>query len=236
MLGHIEDRDNVLYRLTEFLGKCASNVDWKDNFPEVAEFYTKPNSSKTELTERQSNDSQTDVSDHPAAGDMESKCLSSIFGRPEIADQNTKEKNRSLAKESLWRMHKSNFGLGISMYRTMKIRDLVQKGIPPNYRSQIWLIFSGAGNLMESHQGYYQSLCKKVEHEENLLKNSSQKFSKTNLTSQALAFDEIERDLHRSLPEHPAFQEKRGIDALRRVLTGSSFEVKILRHKFDFVS
>lgn len=87
------------------------------------------------------------------------------------------------------------------MFRTKKTRDLVMRGIPEVLRGELWLLFSGANNDMAAHPGYYTELVER------------------SMGTCTLATDEIERDLHRSLPEHPAFQSDTGISALRRVLT-----------------
>ncbi|XP_059551624.1 TBC1 domain family member 9B isoform X4 [Myotis daubentonii] len=108
-------------------------------------------------------------------------------------------------KEELWNIHFSEYGRGVCMYRTAKTRDLVLKGIPEGLRGELWLLFSGAWNEMVTHPGYYSELVEK----------STGRYS--------LATEEIERDLHRSMPEHPAFQNELGIAALRRVLTAYAF-------------
>ena len=59
----------------------------------------------------------------------------------------------------------------------------------------------GAKNDLESNPGYYE------------------KAVGAGLAQGGPAKDEIERDLHRSLPEHPAFQNDTGISALRRILS-----------------
>uniref|UniRef100_A0A7N6BTJ8 TBC1 domain family member 9B n=1 Tax=Anabas testudineus TaxID=64144 RepID=A0A7N6BTJ8_ANATE len=104
-------------------------------------------------------------------------------------------------KEEAWKIHFSEFGRGVCMYRTARTRELVLSGIPERLRGELWLLFSGAQNEMASHPGYYGDL---VEQAMGLC---------------SLATEEIERDLHRSMPEHRAFQNETGIAALRRVLT-----------------
>uniref|UniRef100_A0A8C6L0G3 TBC1 domain family member 8B n=1 Tax=Nothobranchius furzeri TaxID=105023 RepID=A0A8C6L0G3_NOTFU len=104
-------------------------------------------------------------------------------------------------KARLWEDHFLEFGRGVYMFRTEKIQKLVAMGIPESLRGELWMTFSDASSELESHQGYYAGLVQKSMGQSNL------------------ATEEIERDLHRSLPDHPAFQNPTGIAALRRVLT-----------------
>ncbi|XP_045383678.1 TBC1 domain family member 9B isoform X3 [Lemur catta] len=129
---------------------------------------------------------------------------SSFEGRKaSIVDPGLEAKEKM--KEESWNIHFFEYGRGVCMYRTARTRELVLKGIPESLRGELWLLFSGAWNEMVTHPGYYAELVEK----------STGKYS--------LATEEIERDLHRSMPEHPAFQNELGIAALRRVLTAYAF-------------
>lgn len=67
------------------------------------------------------------------------------------------------------------------------------------------IVFAGAVNDMAANPGYYAEVVEQ------------------SLGTSNLATEEIERDLRRSLPEHPAFQSDTGISALRRVLTAYAY-------------
>eukprot|EP00066_Takifugu_rubripes_P022284 XP_011611550.1 PREDICTED: TBC1 domain family member 8 [Takifugu rubripes] len=111
------------------------------------------------------------------------------------------DKSAEQQKEQLWDDHFSEFGRGVHMFRTEKTQRLVAMGIPESLRGELWITLSDASSELESHQGYYSKLVQ------------------TSMGQSSLATEEIERDLHRSLPAHPAFQNPTGIAALRRVLT-----------------
>ncbi|XP_047510083.1 TBC1 domain family member 9 isoform X1 [Pieris napi] len=103
-------------------------------------------------------------------------------------------------KEKQWEDHMAEVGRGVSMYRTTEGSELVVKGIPESLRGELWSVFSGSILQKIQSKGLYEKLVNEA------------------LSSKNQANDEIERDLHRSLPEHPAFQNDVGISALRRVL------------------
>ena len=107
---------------------------------------------------------------------------------------------RQAVKEHLWQLHFSDYGRGVCIYRTKRLQELISQGIPDKLRGEMWLILSGALFDLDRFKGTYNDI---------LLK--SRQIS-------SLVADEIERDLHRSLPEHPAYQSEKGISALRNVL------------------
>ncbi|XP_030570382.1 TBC1 domain family member 9 isoform X2 [Drosophila novamexicana] len=104
-------------------------------------------------------------------------------------------------KLARWEEHFRDFGRGIAMYRTTDVINLIVEGIPDKLRQEIWLIFSGAIHDKEMNPGLYEDLVEKAA----CIKDS-------------YTHEEIDRDLKRSLPEHPAFQCTDGTGALRRVL------------------
>lgn len=120
--------------------------------------------------------------------------LNTLFPLPAYPESVAKDS----IKADLWNLHFMDYGSGISTYRTDKARELILMGIPDKLRGKLWMLYSGAINESQTHAGYYEELCE----------------SSIGL----LPIAAIETDLHRSLPEHPAFQSHLGIGALRRVL------------------
>lgn len=105
--------------------------------------------------------------------------------------------------EARWEEFFSTHGKDVCMVRDRSLGNLIRNyGIPNRYRGSMWLIMSGAWNDLPP-KSYY----------ENLKSDADGK------TVPHLVKEEIEKDLHRSLPEHPYYGTSDGISALRSVLT-----------------
>uniref|UniRef100_A0A8D0ME74 TBC1 domain family member 8B n=1 Tax=Sus scrofa TaxID=9823 RepID=A0A8D0ME74_PIG len=135
---------------------------------------------------------------------VNTEALMTVFHPQNLETLNSKMLKEKM-KEQSWNILFAECGRGVSMFRTKKTRDLVVRGIPETLRGELWMLFSGAVNDMAANPGYYAEVVEQ------------------SLGTCNLATEEIERDLRRSLPEHPAFQSDTGISALRRVLTAYAF-------------
>uniref|UniRef100_A0A8B9J8Y7 TBC1 domain family member 8B n=1 Tax=Astyanax mexicanus TaxID=7994 RepID=A0A8B9J8Y7_ASTMX len=145
-------------------------------------------------------DDEEDVMVGQTQAAVSTEALMNVF-HPHDAENLDPKMLKERMKEQSWQIHFAEYGRGSGMFCTKKTRDLVVRGVPETLRGELWMLFSGAVNDMATHPGYYTTLLDEC------------------MGSSSLACDEIERDLHRSLPEHPAFQTDTGISALRRVLT-----------------
>ncbi|XP_049625941.1 TBC1 domain family member 9 [Suncus etruscus] len=208
LFANLKDRDFLVQRISDFLqlttsriysdrelaGSCHSS----DDEPSSLLSSSPQRSSSSEADgERQFNLNGNNI---PTA----TQTLMTMYRRRSPEEFNPKLAKEFL-KEQAWKIHFAEYGHGICMYRTEKTRELVLRGVPESMRGDLWLLLSGAINEKATHPGYY----------EDLVERSMGRYN--------LATEEIERDLHRSLPEHPAFQNDMGIAALRRVLTAYAF-------------
>lgn len=88
-----------------------------------------------------------------------------------------------MLKNKLWELHFRDYGRGVAVFRTSKLQELVIKGIPTSLRGELWMTFSGALHELRANPGAYAE------------------YVKQSMESVTFAADEIERDLHRALPE-----------------------------------
>lgn len=116
-----------------------------------------------------------------------------------------KLKDRS--KMRLWKDYLDRNGRNLTIVRFPLFHKLVRVGLPNALRGEIWELTSGAMLSRWAHPGEYETL------------------QRSNAGKSTLSMEEIEKDLNRSLPEYPAYQEDNiGIGALRRVLTAYSWK------------
>ncbi|EKM50087.1 uncharacterized protein PHACADRAFT_105336 [Phanerochaete carnosa HHB-10118-sp] len=115
-------------------------------------------------------------------------------------------KLREASKTKLWTAYLKAHGRNLTLIRYPQCTRLVQVGLPNRLRGEMWETLSGSLYLRFENPGVYEQIL-----EENKGRTST-------------STEEIEKDLHRSLPEYSAYQSEEGITALRRVLQAYSFK------------
>lgn len=134
-------------------------------------------------------------------------------------------KLREKSKMKLWKAYLEQYGRNLTLIRYPSFTRLVLVGLPNRLRGEIWELTCGSMFLRLQNPGVYAQI---------LEDNKGRRSAST---------DDIEKDLHRSyvtllssstptrmqrgslkplfpsLPEYPAYQEPKGIDTMRRVLT-----------------
>ncbi|KAJ3521706.1 hypothetical protein NM688_g8980 [Phlebia brevispora] len=115
-------------------------------------------------------------------------------------------KLREASKTKLWTAYLKTHGRNLTLLRYPQCTRLVQVGLPNRLRGEMWETLSGSLYLRFVSPGVYEQI---------LAENKGRTSTST---------EEIEKDLHRSLPEYSAYQSEEGIGALRRVLQAYSFK------------
>ncbi|KAH8832891.1 rab-GTPase-TBC domain-containing protein [Flagelloscypha sp. PMI_526] len=115
------------------------------------------------------------------------------------------KKLREASKVKLWTTYLKNHGRHLTLLRYPQCTRLVQVGLPNRLRGEMWETLSGSIYLRFSNPGYYEKVLEENQGRQNT------------------STEDIEKDLHRSLPEYAGYQSEDGIGALRRVLQAYCF-------------
>ncbi|KAF9482599.1 TBC-domain-containing protein [Pholiota conissans] len=115
------------------------------------------------------------------------------------------KKLREASKIKLWTTYLRTHGRNLTLLRYPQCTRLVQVGLPNRLRGEMWETLSGSIYLRYANPGYYDRL---LEEHKGTTSTST---------------EDIEKDLHRSLPEYAGYQSPEGIDALRRVLRAYTY-------------
>lgn len=108
-------------------------------------------------------------------------------------------------KMDTWAGYYERYGASLTLVRTQAFLDMIMSGIPNLLRGETWEACSGSIYDRINSPGYYHSLLERNE------------------KSKSVYAADIDKDLERSLPEYPAYQNDVGIDSLRRVLYAFSW-------------
>ncbi|KAH3668738.1 hypothetical protein OGAPHI_002493 [Ogataea philodendri] len=98
------------------------------------------------------------------------------------------------------------YGRNFALIRNIPFYKLVSFGLPNKLRGELWETCCGSLYLRYINCDEYNTIL--VDHD----------------GMKSFAIEEIEKDLNRSLPEYPAYQNEEGINRLRRVLTAYSWK------------
>jgi hypothetical protein len=145
------------------------------------------------------------VAKHPLASGAE-KFPESILNDTEQFASTYRARERLQEEKFLSYFHKYGQCAG-QVCKGPELPILIRNGIPQSLRGHLWFTLSGAANrMMTAPRDYYQGLLN------------------TYAGTQSTAVEQIERDLHRSMPSHPFYSVSQARSSANSASTDSSNE------------
>ncbi|KAG0282082.1 TBC1 domain member 8B [Linnemannia gamsii] len=134
----------------------------------------------------------------------------------------SQELDTDMEQECAWVDYFAQYGRDMCMIKTAQLRRLVLNGVPESFRPQLWTVLSGASYFRSGDESYRRNLLR-LQQQDRIARNSRRNGEDGTSRMTMVTMDEIEKDVKRSMPDHPAYQSTIGLGALRRVLNSYSF-------------